>query len=122
MIEPSRPGAVTVAVDFDGVLHQKSVRFSDDVTGDAVPGAAEGLNRLAERYDVVIFTARTALDPVRRWMADHGMGGFEVTHEKPAAEFYIDDHGFRFKSWADVESELLRTSVSTPTSPNGRTP
>lgn len=67
--------------------------------------------RRAERYDVVIFTARTALDPVRRWMAEHGMGGFDVTHEKPAAEFYIDDHGLRFKSWADVESELLETSV-----------
>jgi hypothetical protein len=104
-----------VAVDFDGVLHQKSPDFSDDVTGDAVSGAAEGLRRLAERYDVVIFTARTELDPVRRWMADHGMGGFEVTHEKPAAGFYIDDHGFRFTSWADVERELIQT----PEGPSG---
>jgi hypothetical protein len=35
-----------------------------------VPGAADGLRRLAERYHVVIFTARTALDPVRRWLAE----------------------------------------------------
>jgi hypothetical protein len=96
-----------VAVDFDGVLHQKSPDLAGEVTGDAMPGAVEGLARLADRYEVVVFTARTALNPVRRWMADHGMGDFEVTHEKPAAEFYIDDHGFRFVSWADVERNLL---------------
>jgi hypothetical protein len=67
--------AATVAVDFDGVQHQKSGQFSDEVTGDPVPGAADGLRRLAERYHVVIFTARTALDPVRRWLAEHGWTG-----------------------------------------------
>jgi hypothetical protein len=103
--------AATVAVDFDGVLHQKSGRFSDEVTGDPVPGAADGLRRLAERYHVVIFTARTALDPVRRWLAEQGMDGFEVTHEKPPAEFYIDDHGFHFTSWGEVESKLLEASA-----------
>jgi hypothetical protein len=35
------------------------------------------------------------------------MGGFEVTHEKPPAGLFIDDHGFRFISWADVERELF---------------
>jgi len=34
--------AARVAVDFDGVLHQKSGRFSDELTGDSVPGAADG--------------------------------------------------------------------------------
>jgi hypothetical protein len=66
---------------------------------------------LAERYHVVIFTARTALDPVRRWLAEHGMDGFEVIHEKPPAEFYTDDRGFHFTSWADVKSKLLEASA-----------
>jgi hypothetical protein len=61
-MRPSEPAPrarrPTVAVDFDGVLHQKSGQFSDEVIGDPVPGAADGLKRLAERYDVVIFTAR----------------------------------------------------------------
>ena len=70
--------SATVAVDFDGVLHQKSGRFSDEVTGDPVPGAADGVRLLAERYHVVIFTARTALDPVCRWLAEQGMDGFEA--------------------------------------------
>jgi hypothetical protein len=103
--------AATVAVDFDGVLHQKSGRFSDEVTGDPVHGAAEGLRRLAERYHVVIFTARTALDPVRRWLAEHGMDGFEVTPEKPPAEVYVDDHGFYFTSWGEVESKTFEASA-----------
>lgn len=60
---------------------------------------------------MVIFTARTALDPVRRWLAEHRTDGFEVTHEKPPAEFYIDDHGFQFTSWADVERKLLDASA-----------
>jgi hypothetical protein len=111
MTEPSHQRPVTVAVDFDAVLHQRSGRFSDEVTGDPVSGAADGLRRLSERYDVVIFTARTALDPVRQWLTEHGMDGFEVTHEKPPAEFYIDDHGLHFTTWADVECELLAASA-----------
>jgi hypothetical protein len=69
---------------------------------------------LAERYHVVIFTARTALDPVRRWLAEQGTDGFEVTHEEPPAEFYIDDHGFHFTSWGEVESKLLDESGEPP--------
>ena len=111
MTEPSHQVALTVAVDFDGVLHQRSGRFSDQVTGDPIPGAAEGLRRLAERYDVVIFTARTALGPVRQWLTEHGMGGFEVTHQKPPAEFYIDDHALHFTTWPNVENELLAASA-----------
>jgi hypothetical protein len=111
MTELSPQRAITVAVDFDGVLHQRSGRFSDQVTGDPVPGAGDGLRRLAERYDVVIFTARTALDPVRQWLTEHGMAGFEVTHEKPPAEVYIDDHGLHFTTWADVEGALLAASA-----------
>ena len=70
-------------------------------------GAADGLRRLAKRNHVVIFTSRMTLDPVRRWLAAHKMGEFEVTHEKPPAEFYIDYHGFHFTSWADVETKLF---------------
>jgi hypothetical protein len=37
-------------------------------------------------------------------------GRFEVTHEKPPAEFYIDDHGCDFTSWDEVDSKLLEAS------------
>jgi hypothetical protein len=52
MSEPARRVGVTVAVDFDGVLHQKDAQFSGDVTGDAVPGAAEGVERALLRTSV----------------------------------------------------------------------
>jgi hypothetical protein len=39
------------------------------------------------------------------------MDGFEVTHERPPAEFYIDDHGFHFTRWGEVESKLLEASA-----------
>jgi hypothetical protein len=39
------------------------------------------------------------------------MEGFGVTHEKPPAAFYIDDHGFHFTSWADVGRTLLEPSA-----------
>jgi hypothetical protein len=51
-------------------------------------------------------TTRFRFVGVRRWLTDHGIDGFGVTHEKPPAEFYIDDHGFHFTSWTDVERKL----------------
>ena len=113
-----------VAIDFDGVLHDAHQGWGDGTCyGDPLPGAIEAVKKLAENYDIVIFTAKAKPDRplvdgktgailVREWFLKHGIADYikDITSEKPRAELYIDDNGYRFVNWNDtlkfVENEL----------------
>ena len=102
-----------IAIDFDGVIHTFDKGFHDGTCyGDPIDGAKESLEILSKTYKIIIFTAKarpdrplvkgkTGLDLVWEWLRDHDMDQYvaEVTHEKPRAEYYIDDKGIRFLDW-----------------------
>lgn len=88
------PRRKTLAIDFDGVLNPMA------------PEAPEVLRRLRGRYKLVVFTARRDHDIVRVMLEDAGVSQLfeEITHEKPRADLYVDDHGFHFTGdWDEVE-------------------
>jgi hypothetical protein len=60
----------TIAVDFDGVIHQYSQGWQDGTIYDPpMPGAAEGLLALMNQYAVFIHTTRES-KPVAHWVAE----------------------------------------------------
>lgn len=66
----------TIAVDFDGVIHDYHRGWADgSIYGSMMPGAAEALNELLDKYAVFIFTAREP-EQVMPWLQMHG---FDVT-------------------------------------------
>jgi 5'(3')-deoxyribonucleotidase len=105
-----------VAVDFDGVIHNADKGWGDGTCyGDPLPGSIESIKKLSETYDVIIFTAKAKPDRplvnnktgvmlVREWFDRHGILEYikDVTSEKPRAELYIDDNGYRFENWNDT--------------------
>ena len=106
----------TIAVDFDGVIHNADKGWGDGTCyGDPLPGSIESIKKLSEIYDVVIFTAKAKPDRplvngktgvmlVREWFDKHGISDCikGITSEKPRAELYIDDNGYRFENWNDT--------------------
>lgn len=110
----------TIAVDFDGVIHQYSRGWHDGTIYDPpVAGAVEALERLHRRYRVVIFTTRVnpdvpgghaQLKRVIDWLEENGFEDGvhfdEVTHAKPPAVAYIDDRALHFTSWDQAMDEL----------------
>lgn len=112
-----------IAVDFDGVIHTFDKGFHDGTCyGDPIKGAKESLEALSKTYKIIVFTAKarpdrplvmgkTGLDLVWEWLRDHDMDQYvaEVTHEKPRAEYYIDDKGIRFLDWNST-MEFLNAS------------
>ena len=114
----------TVAIDFDGVIHDAHQGWGDGTCyGDPIPGSIESIRKLAENYDIVIFTAKAKPDRplvdgktgvmlVREWFIKYNVLDCikSITSEKPRAEIYIDDNGYRFENWNDtlkfVENEL----------------
>lgn len=100
--------AMTLAVDFDGVLHSYTHGWQGLAVIDdpPVPGAIEWLTQAAERFDVVIFSARNAHPPsvnaMRVWFVHHGLpvdvlARLTFPTEKPTAHVYLDDRAWRFE-------------------------
>ncbi|MFG2963558.1 hypothetical protein ACGFZS_09740 [Streptomyces sp. NPDC048288] len=64
---------MTIAVDFDGVIHQYSRGWQDGSIYDPpMPGALDGLRTLMEGDAVFIFTTREP-EQVAAWLTEHGL-------------------------------------------------
>ncbi|MGW1267558.1 hypothetical protein [Streptomyces sp. NPDC002491] len=116
---------MTIAVDFDGVIHAYSRGWADGSIYDPpMPGALDGLSALMEREAVFVFTAR---DPqqVADWLFE--WGDFNITWEPPGqsictfwndrdrilvtnrklpATAYLDDRAVRFTTWGQALADL----------------
>lgn len=116
---------MTVAVDFDRVVHRYSRGWQDGSIYDPpMDGALEGLRTLMEAEAVFIHTSR---DPVQvaEWLARHDFeveadtgpapgrhfwnetGRLLVTNRKLPARAYLDDRAVLFTSWPQALKELL---------------
>ena len=93
----------TIAIDFDGVIHQYSRGWCDGSCYDRpMEGSIEALKKLKRRYKIIIFTARDDLEAVECWFEDHMGWAPEITNKKPKAFVYIDDRAIRFTNWKDI--------------------
>jgi 5'(3')-deoxyribonucleotidase len=105
-----------LAIDFDGVIHNANKGWYDGTCyGDPLPGAIEAIKTLSKNYTIIIFTAKakpnrpivnnkTGVELVKEWLGKHNIINYisDVTSEKPRAELYIDDNGYRFENWSDT--------------------
>jgi 5'(3')-deoxyribonucleotidase len=106
----------TIAIDFDGVLHDAYQGWGDGTCyGNPLPGSIEAIKELAKKYNIIIFTAKVKPDRplvngktgmllVREWFDKYNILEYiiDITSEKPRAELYIDDNGYRFENWCNT--------------------
>lgn len=112
---------MTIAVDFDGVIHAYSRGWADGSIYDPpLPGALDGLRRLLELDAVFVFTTRD-IGQVATWLLGHGFnvrlghdgpfwnerGPLLVTNRKLAATAYLDDRAVKFIDWDQALAVLL---------------
>ncbi len=114
---------MTIAVDFDGVIHTYSRGWRDGSIYDApVPHALSSITYLMRDHSVFVHTSRKP-HQVARWIEQMSGYGIEcttrlprewwgrrkgfwntkgillVTDRKYPAEIYIDDRAYHFTSW-----------------------
>ena len=107
---------LNLAIDFDGVIHNADKGWHDGTCyGDPIPGALEAIKELSKKYNIIIFTAKckpdrpwvdgkTGVELVYEWLVKYEVWEciHSLTAEKPRAELYIDDNGYRFENWGST--------------------
>ena len=110
----------TLALDFDGVIHNDIKGFHDGtIYGDPIKGTKEALLKLSKSYNLVIYSCKsqpqrplinnkTGTELIWEWLEQWGMEQYisDVVINKPNALVYIDDKGLKFKSWAQTIKEI----------------
>ena len=77
------------------------------------------IKKLSLKYNIIIFTAKaksnrplvngkTGVELVKEWLSKYDLIDCvaEITSEKPHANIYIDDRGYRFNNWTDTLKEI----------------
>lgn len=118
---PKKSRKKTIAIDFDGVLHQYSKGWLkvDYVYDPPVAGAAQALIKLKEQgYKIYVFSVRTnsiyhkdakhQAKIMAEWLQEHGIPYDRIwTFSKPLADIYIDDRAIGFRGdWQQTMQEI----------------
>lgn len=108
----------TLAIDFDGVIHQYSKGWQDGSIYDRpMPGARQALTRLKQKFKIVIFSRRAVhqgTKEIEKWLKKYKMPYDRITKIKPRARWYIDDRAIRFTNWHNTLKELSRLEKNYP--------
>lgn len=103
-------GKASVCFDFDDTLCQHN--------GEPVPGARDFTHDCVNRgYQLALSSARFAplygelnqarMNKVKAWLRDHDFPEIPISYNVPAADVYLDDKGWSFRSsWVDCVSQI----------------
>ena len=110
----TKKSRMTVAVDFDGVIHSYTSGWKGpaEIPDPPVEGVAEAVKTLRTVFEVVVYSTRCAtkegMGAVRKYLRENGIEVDGVADGKPIAFIYIDDRGYRFRGeWVDAVFETF---------------
>ena len=118
-------GRETLALDFDGVIHDDYLRsaggddgdemYDGTIYGEPFEGVEDALKELSKRYRLIIYTCKanaarplvegkTGTELIKEWLIEYDLDKYisAIEFEKPHARYYIDDKGYRFENWKDT--------------------
>ena len=83
-----------------------------------LPDAKEVINKLYEKYRIIIHSARfnfhifgaesyRQITGVQNFMHDNGIKVDDISPYKPIAEYYIDDKALLFVSWDEIKRIMV---------------
>jgi capsule biosynthesis phosphatase len=117
-----------ICIDLDGVIAE--IKKENETYADVKPvkSAVEKIKKLKENgHYIIIYTARhmktcdgnvyKAISKIGlitlEWLKKYDIPYDEIVFGKPWADIYIDDNGFRFKSWDEIKDDGSNLPIST---------
>lgn len=110
----------TLALDFDGVIHDDIKGFHDGtIYGNPIHGTRDALIKLSKSFKLVIYSCKSnpsrplingktgtelIWNWLKKWKLEHYID--DVVVNKPNALIYIDDKGLKFNSWNQIMKDM----------------
>jgi predicted phosphatase len=109
---------MTIAVDFDGTIHDWGNIIKGSKMGPPMEGARAALQEFKlDRHTIVIFTVRGGEESrkhVEEWMKFYDIPYDYVTNVKIPADLYIDDRAIHFTDWAQAMRRVNSNDLEHP--------
>ena len=100
----------TLAVDFDGVIHNYSKGFQGLENAYDTPkiGVYEAFKRWKKEGFIIKIMSSRPKHVIEKWLKQYNLDEYvsEVSNQKFPATVYIDDRGFLFKDWGQCMEEI----------------
>lgn len=97
--EHAKDKAITIALDFDGVIHSYVNGWTGEIPEDTpMEGIEEFMKSLtAKGWILKIFSTRNP-EHIQNWLKNYELEGYikSIHSEKIPAKLYIDDRGYHF--------------------------
>ena len=96
-----------LAIDFDGVIHDRANPIEGRKMGAPIHGAKDALFRLKMRGYKIIVHCLWADSPeniatIAKWMDFYDCQYNDITNIKPDADYFIDNKAIKFTDWEEV--------------------
>jgi capsule biosynthesis phosphatase len=116
-----------ICIDLDGVIAE--IKKENETYADVKPikSAVEKIKKLKENgHYIIIYTARhmktcdgnvsKVLAKIGRitleWLDKYNVPYDEIVFGKPWADIYIDDNGYRFNNWNEIQDDGSNLPIS----------
>ncbi len=98
----------TILLDLDGVLNEYNGDYNCNYIPSIRSGAKEFVEKLAQRFDVKLFTTRPK-KLAQKWLFENGLNNYisEVTNIKKPAWLIIDDRCMQFNGDYSAMYDLI---------------
>src|ERR1017187_10119065 len=98
-----------ICIDFDGCINDHLHPVEGRKMGAPLPGAVDAIQDIHDFYHVIIHTTMANSPSGRKavadWLEFYGVDYDEIS-PKPAAQFYVDVRGIKFKDWQQVKKAV----------------
>lgn len=111
-MSPKPKTIATLAIDFDGVLHDYKNPVDGKRMGAPLPGALAAMDDLYDgRYELIIHTVKATTEQGRQmvedWLDHYGFEYHKITAIKPNADYFIDDRAVHHTGdWSNTFSAI----------------
>jgi len=100
-----------LACDFDFVLHNPDDKLPGYKLGRPIKGAAEAMKKYKSEGAIITIHSVWAdteqkVQAMSKWCRFFDIPYDFITNQKPIADYYIDDHGYRFLSWEQTLKDI----------------
>lgn len=99
-----------ILMDLDGVLNTYTGNYKKDKIDNIKNGAMEFVKKLAQDYDLYLFTTRNLLQ-ASKWLIENKLDEYfvDVTNVKITASIHLDDRAICFNGDFDDTFKKIKT-------------